>query len=137
MAMIEINRNPSRRDLLVFGAGLAVVFAVIGALRWRAGSPATAKVWWISGLALTVMFFAVPRIRRRLYVGWMYAIYPIAWTISHVVLGVAYFLVATPIAVTLRFFGRDPLQREFDKAARSYWVVRAPNRDDARYFRQF
>jgi len=135
--MIEINRNPSRRDLLVFGAGLAVVFAVIGALRWRAGFPATAQVWWISGIALTVMFFAVPRIRRWLYLGWGYAMYPIAWAVTHAVLGIAYFVVATPIGITLRLFGRDPLQREFDKAAPSYWVVRTPSRDDARYFRQF
>lgn len=135
--MIEINRNPSRRDLLAFGAGLAVVFAVIGALRWHAGFHATAAVWWVTGLALTVMFFAVPRIRRWLYLAWIYAMFPVAWAVSYALLGIAYFLVATPIAITLHLIGRDPLQRRFDRAARSYWVLRTPNRDDARYFRQF
>jgi hypothetical protein len=137
MAMIEINRNPSRRELLVFGAGLAVVFGVIGALRWHSGATETATAWWIGGLALTVMFFALTRIRRWLYLGWMYAMYPFAWAVSYLLLGAAYFLVATPIGLTLRLLGRDPLQREFDKSANSYWVARTPNRDDARYFRQF
>ncbi len=135
--MININRNPSRRDLLVFGAGLAVVFGVIGALRWHAGAPATAKAWWIGGFALTLVYFVMPRIRLRLYLGWMYAMYPILWIVSHLLLGAAYFLVATPIAIMLRLFGRDPLLREFDKSASSYWIERAPNRDDERYFRQF
>src|ERR1700719_758110 len=100
--MIEINRHPSRRDLLVFGAGLAVVFAFIGAVRWHAGFHATAAVWWITGLALTVTFFAVSSIRRWLYLAWMYAMYPIAWAVSYAVLGIAYFLIATPIAIMLR-----------------------------------
>jgi hypothetical protein len=29
------------------------------------------------------------------------------------------------------------MRRKLDKAAKSYWVLRAPNRDVARYFRQF
>jgi len=67
----------------------------------------------------------------------MYATYPIAWMVSHLILGVAYYLVATPIGLAMRLFGRDPLRREFDKSAQSYWIARRPNRDNARYFRQF
>jgi Saxitoxin biosynthesis operon protein SxtJ len=106
-------------------------------LQWRAGFPARAQVWWIGGFALMATFFAVASVRRWIYLGWMYAMYPVALAATYAVLGIAYFLVATPIAITLRLLGRDPLQREFDKAARSYWIVRTPNRDNASYFRQF
>jgi Saxitoxin biosynthesis operon protein SxtJ len=135
--MININRNPSRRDLLVFGAGLAVVFGMIGALRWHANAPAAAKAWWMGGFALTLVYFMMPGWRRRLYLAWMYATYPIVWIVSHLLLAAAYFLVATPIAITLRLFGRDPLLREFDRSAASYWIERTPSRDDEHYFRQF
>jgi Saxitoxin biosynthesis operon protein SxtJ len=135
--MIEINRHPSRRNLLVLGTASAVVCGVIGVLRWHGGAPAAAYAWWIGGVALMAIMVAAPRFGRWLYVGWMYATYPIAWTVSHLILGVAYYLVATPIGLTMRLFGRDPLGREFDKSAQSYWIVRTPNRDDARYFRQF
>ena len=137
MAMIEINKNPSRRDLRVFGGALLLLFGVIGALRWYAGSPGVATSWWIGGIVLSGLVVAVPRFGRWLYLGWLYAVYPIGWTVSHLVLAVAYFLVATPIAFALRALGRDPMRRQFDKSAHSYWVLRTPKRDDTRYFRQF
>jgi len=135
--MIEINRHPSRRDHLVLGTGLAVVCGVIGALRWHAAAATAAYTWWIGGVALMALLIAAPRFGRWFYVGWMYATYPIAWMVSHLILGVAYYLVATPIGLAMRLFGRDPLRREFDKSAQSYWIARRPNRDNARYFRQF
>ena len=50
MALIEIDRNPSRRNLLIFVALLPVFFGVVGAIRWHAGSPRTAEALWIAGL---------------------------------------------------------------------------------------
>jgi saxitoxin biosynthesis operon SxtJ-like protein len=136
-AMIEINHNPSRRDLLIFAALLPVLFAVLGALRWHAGSLAVAKLLWIGGAALSVLVFALPGFRRALYIGWMYVAYPIAWTMSHLLLAVAYFLVATPLALLLRALGRDPMRRRFDADAPTYWTPREGKRDPSRYFRQF
>jgi carbamoyltransferase len=135
--MIEINRNPSRRDLLVFTAALPILFGLIGALRWHAGSPGAAKIVWVAGAALTMFLLTVPRARRWMYVGWMFAVFPIAWVISHVMLAAAYFLVATPIAIAMRALGSDPMRRTFDRSAESYWIVRDAKRDDSRYFRQF
>jgi hypothetical protein len=137
MALVQIKKNPSRRDLLVFVSLLPAVFGVLGVMRWRTGSTEAAQVLWGTGLACAATCFLVPSARRWLYVGWMYATYPIAWTVSHLILAVAYFLVATPVAILLRVLGRDPMQRKFDKAARSYWVVRQPNASVSRYFRQF
>ena len=137
MPMVEINKNPSHRDLLVFASIVPVIFGLVGALRWYSGSLQAAQAFWVIGLVISLVVFAVPPTRRWLYLGWMYATYPIAWTVSHVILGAIYFGVATPIALALRAFGRDPMRRELDKAAKSYWVLRTPNRDVARYFRQF
>jgi len=135
--MIEINHNPSRRDLLIFAALLPVLFAVLGALRWHAGSLAVAKALWIGGAALSMVVFVLPGFRRALYVGWMYAVYPVGWTASHLLLGVVYFVVATPVALLLRAMGRDPMRRSFDAAAPTYWTPRESSRDPSRYFRQF
>jgi hypothetical protein len=48
-----------------------------------------------------------------------------------------FFLVITPIGLMMRACGRDPMQRRFDPAARSYWKRRSPDRDMRSYFRQF
>ena len=135
--MIEINRNPSRRDLLVFASILPVFFGLAGALAWRTGSTASAELLWAVGIVVSLAAFAAPAARRGLYVGWMYATYPIAWTVSHVILAAIFFLVATPIALMLRAIGRDPMQRRLDRAAGSYWVLRQQRRGGGRYFRQF
>ena len=137
MAVVQINKNPSRRDLLVFVSVLPLFFGLLGALRWHAGSTGVAQALWGAGIVLGGVGLLVPPARRWLYIGWMYAVYPIAWTVSHLILGGIYFLVMTPIALVIRAFGSDPMNRAFDKSAGSYWVRRQPNSDVSRYFRQF
>lgn len=134
--MFLIDRSPSRRDLLIFTALLPVFFGLVGAQRWYGGSPQTAKALWIGGLVVTLLATVAPGLRRRLYFGWMVAVSPIAWVVSHAILLGIYALVATPTALVLRALGRDPMQRRFDRASDSYWVRRPPAPARERYFRQ-
>jgi len=135
--MITINRNPSRRELLVFGLLLAVFFTLAGfAARGKFDSPSAARILWIGGGALTLLHFAAPPVRRHLYLGWMYAAYPIGWTVSHLLLGITFYLVITPVGLLLRILGRDPMSRKPDPSAATYWVEHRPDRDPSRYFRQ-
>ncbi len=140
MALIEI-RRPSKRELRVFGLLVGLFFGLIGGLVWfKAKTPAPTSatdVIWAIGGALMIIYYAVPRLRLVLYYGWMKAAYPIGWTISHLVLGITYYLVLTPIGLFMRVFGHDPMQRRFDRDASSYWVEHNPGADPARYFRQF
>ncbi|MCH7748918.1 MAG: hypothetical protein IH939_12575 [Acidobacteria bacterium] len=138
MAVIEINRNPSRRDLLWFGLLLPVFFALVGVLVWRrTGALTSAAALWAVGGTLSALFALWPASRRRIYVGWMYAVYPIGWAVSHLLLGVVYFVVITPIGLALRLLRRDPLERRFDRAAPTYWVRHNPAGRIERYLRQF
>src|SRR5690349_6028563 len=125
--MIEINKNPSRRDLLIFTSILPIFFGLVGWLRWRNGSTDAAFVLWGIGAAVTLVALVAAPARRFIYVGWMYVTFPIAWVVSHTILAVMYFVVATPVALLMKLFGSDPMQRKFDKSAKSYWVVRQPN----------
>lgn len=137
MALLAINKNPGKKELLVFGLGLPILFGLIGWHRWANGSQLTAQVVWAIGGALTLAFALVPAARARIYVGWMYAVFPIAFVVSHVILGVVYFLVVTPVALLLRVVGKDPMQRTFDRSAKTYWIPREASRPKASYFRQF
>ena len=138
MAVIEINTNPSRRDLLWFGLLLPVFFAIVGVLVWRrTGSLTSGWVLWAAGGSLSALFAVWPASRRRIYLGWMYAVYPIGWTLSHLLLGVVYFVIMTPIGLALRVLGRDPLERSFDRTATTYWVRHNPAQRIERYLRQF
>jgi Na+/proline symporter len=136
MAVIDINRNPSPRELRWFGVMLAVFVAVVGLLFWRAEATRAATIVWGAGAALTLVFAAAKATRRPIYLGWIYAAYPIGWTVSHLLLGAIYYLVVTPIGLALRLGGRDPLERTFDRSASTYWTPHDPGKDVARYFKQ-
>ncbi len=138
MPLIEINKDPSARDLRWFGALLLAFSVMVGAvLWWRTGS-STAAAWVVgAGLLLAAVYYAVPALRRPLFLGWMYAAWPIGTVVSLGLLAVVYFLVVTPIGVAVRVFSHDPLRRAFDSGMKSYWVRRGPPSPASRYFRQF
>ena len=138
MAVIDINRNPSRRDLTWFGLLLVVFFGLVGALvLWRVQSPIAAWIIWSLGTILGIVYFAVRPLRLPLYIAWISVFYPIGWTVSHLMLGIIFLLVLMPIGLLMRLWGYDPMQRQFEPEASSYWVSYTPHDDTARYFRQF
>jgi len=70
MALIEIKRDPSRRELRWFGVMFAVFFAIVGGLvRWKFGVPAASTVIWLTAAGLTLLYYALPPLRRPLYLG--------------------------------------------------------------------
>ncbi len=138
MALIAINKNPSRKELLWFGAIFALFFGVIGALLlWKFDARTAAYVIWAAAGAVTVLYYIIPPVRRPLYLGWLYAAFPIGWVVTHLLLAIVFYLVFTPIGLIMRLCGRDPMQRRFNAEAASYWTARKPIGDSERYFRQF
>ena len=137
MALIEINKDPSRRELLFFGAVFPLFFGAIGAVvLYVTGSWAVPQVLWGVASAVTVLFFAVKPLRRPLYLGWLYLGFPIGWTVSHGLMVITYYGLLTPLALALRLTGRDPLKRRYEPSASSYFVDHPPT-EVSRYFKQF
>jgi hypothetical protein len=137
MPLLEIPRDPPRRHLALFGALLGPFFAMAGWLCLRHFGAAAAYAVWAAGGALWLVFAAVPGSRRPIWVGWMTAVFPIGWIVSHVLVVAFYYLVLTPIALLLRLLGRDTLRRRRGAARESYWVERGPREGTGRYFRQY
>ncbi len=137
MAVLEINKNPSRRDLAVFGLLFLLFAGVAGAgLYFRTGAHEAGMIVWIGGAAVWALYVAIPPLRRLIYLGWIYLTFPIGFVLSHAILAAVFYLVVTPIGLLMRLFGNDPMRRRFDRAASTYWVEHDPHRDPARYFRQ-
>ena len=138
MALIELNRNPTSKELRWFGVLLAGFVVLAGAIvRWQLGEPAAARAIWVTGAALTGSYMVVPPLRRWIYLGWLYAAFPIGWTVSHLALAATYYLVVTPIGLLVRWIRGDPLERAPDRSAETYWTARRPTGGVRRYFRQF
>ena len=138
MAIIEINRNPSPRELRWFGFLFALFFAVVGSVaRWSWQAPAAATTIWGVAAVVIILYVALPSVRRPLYLAWMFAAFPIGWVVSHTLLAIVYYLIMTPIGLVLRWCGVDPLERAIDRNRPTYWVARDQVKDKSRYFRQF
>jgi Saxitoxin biosynthesis operon protein SxtJ len=138
MALIEINRDPTERQLNWFGALFALFLAAVGGMAWlRYGSANAAKTIWISAAIVALAYYACPPLRRPLYLGWSYVTFPIGWAISHLLLAATYYFIFTPVGLAMRLLGRDPMERHFDPNAESYWIEHNPGGDPSRYFRQF
>jgi hypothetical protein len=138
MAIIEINRNPSRKELAWFGLMLLVFFGLVGGMVWwRLQAQMAAFTLWGVAAAIVAVYYVMPSLRRPIYLGWLYAAFPIGWVISHVVMAAIYYLVFTPIALVFKLIGRDALNRKIEKSAKSYWVERRTGGDPQRYFKQF
>lgn len=137
MSLIHIDRNPAPRKLLWFGLLLGVFLVIVGAmLRWRWHLPAASVAMWALAAATTVAYYLAPAIQKPLYLGWMYATLPIGLAVSYVVLAVIYFGVLMPIGLMMRLAGGDPLRRQLDRGAATYWTPHQPAAMQ-RYFRQF
>jgi len=77
-----------------------------------------------------------PRALRWVFVGWMIAVFPIGWVVSHVLLGVIFFALFTPIAIVFRLIGRDPLRlRTTD--AETHWLPKPPPPGPESYYHQY
>jgi hypothetical protein len=74
---------------------------------------------------------------RPLYVVWMALAMPIGWAVSHLILLAVFYLVITPIGLVMRACGYDPLERRFDRTAKTYWHDLEQNPTFDQYFKQF
>ena len=138
MAVIDINWNPSRKELRVFAVLQVVFFAIIATVLYNKSGSTTLPIAIVAVSAVVgVIGFFVQPFMRAIYVVWMFAVWPIGLVVSHVVLAIVFYLVLTPIGIIMKLCGRDPMERKFDKHAGTYWIPRQQESDTRRYFRQF
>ena len=136
MSLIRIEKNPSTRQLLVFGIAWLVFFGSWAAVCWLRGRHAAAEALWAAAAAVPLAGAASRPVLRYAYLGMSYATYPVGFVVSYVVLALVYFLALTPIGLTMRLLGHDPLSRKFEPGAKSYWKQRGKTKTAESYFNQ-
>jgi hypothetical protein len=138
MALIEINKDPSGKDLFVFALALATLGTVASLMAtYRFEAPDVGRgIGMGFGILLTV-YGLVPPVRRPVFLGWSYLTSPIGWIIGTGLMCVVYYGVVMPVGLTLRFLGRDPLTKGPVSGMTTYWIERPEPPGPDRYFKQF
>lgn len=133
----ELNRNPSRRDLVEFGLIILAAAGIFGALcHYRWGSPALGTNLWIAG-AVVLVLSLIPPVGRLLYIAWMTLGLLIGLVTSPVVMFLVYCVVILPVGLVFKVTKRDTMKRALDPAAKSYWEDYPKTDDPTHYVRQF
>jgi hypothetical protein len=147
MAIVDINWNPTQRELHWFG-GLLIVFC--GVVAWFVNEstqpfastfpPVTSPysvVIAVTGAVVGVTGLLRPELIRYVYVAWMVAVSPIAFVVSNLIVAVVFYLVVAPIGFAMKFSGRDALNLQRRRDVSSYWVKKKMPEEARRYFRQY
>lgn len=138
MAIVDIPWNPPPRTLRQFAALQLVFFAAVAAwLYFRHAQSLAAGALLAASLAAAAVGAVRPAGLRWFFVGWMLAVFPIGWIVSHTALLLTFYLVFVPVGLIMKLCGYDPLERRLDRNAESYWKPRPAQEDTERYFKQY
>jgi len=138
MAIVDINWNPSKKELKVFSLLLIVFFAIVAWLAHGKGaSIETTSLIAGGGAIVGIAGVLSPAFIRVVYVVWMAAVFPIGFVVSNVVLAVVFYGVVWPIGLLTKLTDRNALQSGLDRETKTYWNVRQSVKDPRRYFRQY
>jgi hypothetical protein len=137
MQWSDVTKAPPEKMLRQFAGLWLVVFGGLALWRYWHGQTGT----WTDVLAVMAVVVGVsglvrPALVRPIYSGWMIAAFPIGWTISHIALGLVFYVVFTFVGLIFRLMGRDALHLRRG-AGTSYWTEKPEGRSGDEYLRQY
>ena len=134
MPIVEINWNPTNRQLRQFGVICLFALPLLGWL-WGGGLQ-TLSLLGLAGLVLAIAGVATPKALKPIFLALTAVTTPIGIVIGELVMFLVYFGVFLPIGITFRFAKRDALQLKLDRQANSYWQSKQQPSDASSYYRQ-
>ena len=113
----EPNKIELRNFALVTGTGLALIFGLFIPWIWSFDW----LVWpWYTAAVLVAWGLIHPSSLKPVYIGWMRFASVLAFINTRIILGLIFFLIFLPMALTIRLFGSDAMHRKFDPNRSSY-----------------
>lgn len=138
MRWSDITFTPSSRTLRQFAGAWLGVFAGLACWHglWRQ-RPALALVFAGLAVAVGLLGLVKPQSVRTVFVAAQVVAFPVGWAVSHLLLGILFYGVFTPLGLFFRLVGRDVLRRQRQPEAATYWTPKPAATDLRSYFRQF
>lgn len=151
--MIKLNLKPEPHVLRQFAWIAAVLLPLLAAFltrgeaRWYAvgdwqwSHPVVLALVALAAAQLVLFLAGVRQLTALLYAVLSLIAFPIGFVLSHLLMGIIYYVVITPIGLVFRLIGRDVLGKRLDRSPgsgpASYWHDRGPARDAASYFKLY
>ncbi|HNQ56255.1 MAG: sxtJ [Rhodocyclaceae bacterium] len=122
-----MNRQTERAELrnfaLIMAGMVALFFGALVPWLWSWRFPA----WpWYVAIGLGAWGLLAPLSLRLPYGLWTRLGHALGWLNTRLLLGIIFYLMITPMGLAMRLFGRDPMRRRIDAAAKTYKVASSP-----------
>ena len=119
------NLDLSKRNLRKFSITIAIVLFLFGILVfWKGSVKENAYYLLIIAFLFLLSGLLIPKILTLIYKVWMGLAFTLGWFMTRVILGIMFYLVFTPIGLSIRLFGGDLLKKKLDRNTKSYWIKR-------------
>ena len=126
-------QGPSNRNFGAVFSGVSLFLALWPLVRGRAMRP----VW----LGVSAVFFVVclvaPSLLGPLNRAWTRLGVLLGKIVNPIVTGLLFYVVFTPVAMIVRWMGKDLLALSRDEGAESYWIRRSPSAEATEMSNQF
>ncbi len=141
MRLVEVNWNPSDRQLRQFGLTALVALPLL-AWMWSGDSTTDFNPTVVGiAAAVAVVVAAVgliwPRAVKPLFIGLTVAGIPIGMVVGEIAMALTFYGLFVPLGLAFRLMGRDVLNLKLDRPATTYWQRKKKPADPASYLRQW
>ena len=117
------NIKCEKSDLRKFGITVGIILLIIsGFLFWK--EKESFQIFLAIGIILFLTSISIPIFLKPVYWIWMIFATILGWIMTRVILSLLFYIIFTPIGLTLRFFGKKFLELRWDKSKESYWNFR-------------
>ena len=114
------NIKSEKSDLRNFGIIVGIILLIIsGFLFWK--EKESFQIFLAIGITLFLTAIVIPVVLKPVYWMWMIFAIILGWIMTRVILSLLFYVIFTPIGLTLRFFGKQFLELRWDKSKDSYW----------------
>ena len=113
------------KEQRTFGIAMGLALGVMGGVFWWHDSLGTSLWLWPIGGAMLVLGLAVPVVLWPVWKVWTTAVVPVInWVLTHVLMGIVFYVFVTPVARVMALLGKDVLDRRIEPDRDTYWHAR-------------
>jgi hypothetical protein len=117
------NIKTGKKDIRSFGITFGIILLIIAGFLYYQEKDSFKLFIYLAGSS-SCLGILLPIILKPFYMVWMIFAVILGWFMTRIILSLLFFLVITPIGLTMRLLGKDFLGLKIKSSNESYWNKR-------------
>lgn len=119
----HIAKTKELKEFRKFGITIGIFLLIIGSIFWLKSIESYNYLLTIGGCILGFGLL-IPIILRPIFIIWMSFAAVMGFVMTRVILSLIFYLIFSPVSITLKIIGKELLQEKIDPGLKSYWIIR-------------